>query len=117
MTSVALLGGCAEARGCTQLSGVADELVSEEDEAATNALSVHEAHGLLVAGLAEEALASPEHDGEDDQPQLVDQVVLQERATQLIAGRDDDLPVELALQLGDLGDPIAVEDRRVVPAR
>jgi hypothetical protein len=55
--------------------GLADELVGEEDEAVTNGLGIDEAHGLLVAGLAEEALAGPEHDWEDDQPQLVDQVM------------------------------------------
>ena len=70
-----------------------DELVGEEDEAVTNGLGIDEAHGLLVAGLAEEALAGPEHDWEDDQPQLVDQVMLDQRAPELIAGRDDDFSV------------------------
>jgi hypothetical protein len=53
-----------------------DELVGQKDEAVTNGLGIDEAHGLLVAGLAEEALAGPEHDWEDDQPQFVDQVML-----------------------------------------
>jgi hypothetical protein len=57
-----------------------DELVREEDEAITNCLGIDEAHGLLAACLAEEALAGPKHDREDDQPQFVDQVVLDERA-------------------------------------
>ena len=56
--------------------GLPDELVGEEDEAVTNGLGIDQAHGLLVAGLTEEALARPEHDWEDDQPQLVDQVML-----------------------------------------
>jgi hypothetical protein len=56
--------------------GVPDELVGEEDEAFTDGLGIDEAHGLLVAGLVEEALTRPEHDWEDDQPQLVDQVML-----------------------------------------
>ena len=56
--------------------GLPDELVGEEDEAVTNGLGIDEAHGLLVAGLAEETLARPEHDWEDDQSQLVDQVML-----------------------------------------
>jgi hypothetical protein len=65
------------ADAAARLLGVSDEkLVGEEGEAVTDGLGVDEAHGLLVAGLAEEALASPEHDREDDQPQLVDQVVL-----------------------------------------
>jgi len=37
-------------------------------------------------------LAGPEHDREDDQPQLVDQVVLDQRAPELVAGVDDDVP-------------------------
>jgi hypothetical protein len=56
--------------------GLPDELVGEEDEAVTNGLGIDEAHGLLVADVAEEALAGPEHDWKDDQPQLVDQVML-----------------------------------------
>jgi hypothetical protein len=73
--------------------GLPDELVGEKDEAVTNGLGIDEAHGLLVARLAEEALAGPEHDWEDDHPQFVDQVMLDQRAPELIAGRDDDFSV------------------------
>ena len=38
-------------------------------------------------------VARPERDWEDHQPQFVDQVVLHERAPELIAGRDDDFSV------------------------
>jgi hypothetical protein len=38
-------------------------------------------------------LARPQDDREDEQPQLVDQVVLDQRAPKLIAGVDDDVPV------------------------
>jgi len=62
-----------------RLLGVWDGLVDQIGDAALDGLGVEEAHGLLVAGLAEEALAGPEHDREDLQPQLVDQVVLQQR--------------------------------------
>jgi hypothetical protein len=80
---------------------VPDGLVGEDGDAVTERLGVNEAHGFLVAGLAEEALAIPEHDREDLQPQLVDEVVLHQRAQELEAGGDDDLPVELLLQLRD----------------
>ena len=73
--------------------GVPDHLVGEEGETVTDGLGVDEAHGFLVAGLAEEALARPEYDREDDQPQLVDQVVLDQRASELVAGVDNDVPV------------------------
>jgi hypothetical protein len=49
--------------------------------------------GFLVARLAEEALAGAEHDREDLQPQLVDEVVLHQRVHEPEAGRDDDFPV------------------------
>src|SRR4051794_24340572 len=91
-----------------------DELVGEEDEAATNGVGVNEVHGLFAAGLIEEALAGPEHDREDDQPQLVDQVMLDQRAPELVARGDDDLSVQLLLQPRDLLHHIAAEDRRVV---
>src|SRR6516162_9094775 len=93
------------------LLGVSGELVGEEGEAVTDDSGVDEAHGLDAADLAEEALAGPEHDREDDQPQLVGEVVLDERATELTAGGDDDFSVELLLQFRDLGHDVAVQDR------
>jgi hypothetical protein len=77
---------------------------------------VEEAQRLLVACLAEEALASPEHDREDDHSQLVHQVVLDQRAPELIAGVDEDLSVQLLLQPRDLGHHVALEHSRVAPA-
>ncbi len=41
--------------------GVSDGLVREVGDAALDGLGVEEAYGFLVAGLAEEALAGPEH--------------------------------------------------------
>ena len=70
-----------------------DDFVGEKGEAVTDRLSIDEAQWFLVADLAEEALAAPEHDRENHQSQLVDQVVLDQRAPKLIAGVDDDVPV------------------------
>ena len=95
----------ATTRGTVGCLCASDELVGEEGEAVTDGLGVDEAHGLLVAGLAEEALAGSEHDWEDDEPQLVDEVVLDQRVHELVAGVDEDVPVELLLQLRDLGSP------------
>jgi hypothetical protein len=78
--------------------GVPDRLVGEVGDAALEGLGVEEAHGFLVAGLAEQALADPEGDREDLQPQLVDQVVLDQRACELKAAGDDDVPVYVLLQ-------------------
>jgi hypothetical protein len=73
--------------------------VGEEGDAVTDGPGADEAHGFLVAGLAEEALAGPEHDRVDHQPELVDEVVLYQRAPEKEAGVDDDVPVQLLLQL------------------
>src|ERR687897_3385678 len=95
--------------------GVANALVGEENDVALDGLGVDKAHGFLVAGLAEEALPGPEHDREDLQPQLVDEVVLQQRVYELEAGGDDDFPLELVLKPRDLVKHVALEYRRVVP--
>ncbi len=74
-------------------SGVLHDLVGDEREPVADRARVEEAHRLLVGGLAEQALAVPEHDREDHEPQLVDEVVLSQGAGELIAGRDDDFSV------------------------
>src|SRR5215831_18883817 len=91
-------------------------LVGEEDHAVADRLRVDEMQGLLVAGLAEEARPVAEHDGEDLQPQLVDEVVLQQGVHKPEAGGHDDFSAEALLQVGDLLENVALQDRRVVPA-
>jgi hypothetical protein len=58
-------------------------LAGEAGDAALEGLGAGEAHGFVAAGLAEQALAGPEGDREDLQPQLVGQVVLDQRACEL----------------------------------
>ena len=58
--------------------------------------------GFLSLDVAEEALAAAEQDREDHQPQLVDEVVLDQPLDQLGAAGDEDDAVDLALQLRDL---------------
>ena len=67
----------------------------------------------LVA--AEEALTLPENDREDDQPHLVDQIVLDQRAPELVAGIDDDLPVQTLLQVSHPIHDVALQDGGVAP--
>jgi hypothetical protein len=72
-------------------------LVGEAGDAALEGQQdVEEAHGFLVAGLAEQALAGPGGDWEDLRPQLVGQVVLDQRAYELKAVGDDGCPRLLA---------------------
>jgi len=49
-------------------------------EAVPHGLGVDQAQGSLVAGLAEQALARADRNREDGQAQLVDQIVLHQRA-------------------------------------
>src|SRR6266436_9755663 len=95
--------------------GVPDRLVGEVGDAALEGLDAEQAHMPLVAGLAEQALAGAESDREDLQPQLVDQVVLDQRVYELEAAGDDDVPVDLLLQRRDLVKRVALEECRVVP--
>src|SRR3989442_5295247 len=97
--------------------GVSDGLVGEVGDVAIDGLGVDKAHGFLVAGLAEEALAGPEHDREDLQPQLVDEVVLHERAHELVAGGDDYFPLNLMLEPPRFLHHVALQYHRVVPGR
>jgi hypothetical protein len=50
--------------------------------------------GFLFADLAEEALTGPEHGRGNLQPQLVDEVVLDQRAQELEAAGEKDFPAE-----------------------
>jgi hypothetical protein len=69
----------------------------------------------LVACLAEEALTRSEHGGVGEQPQFVDQVVLEQCLRQLRAREADDLSVEFLFQLRDLAHGFACQDRRDRP--
>jgi hypothetical protein len=91
------------------------DLVGHVDETVTGGPAAGEADRLLGARPAEQALAGPDHDGEDEQPQLVHEVVLEQRAPELVAGVDDDVPVHLPLQPGDLLHHVALQDRHVGP--
>src|SRR5438270_13468472 len=86
-------GAQADGRPSCRLGVVPDDFVRDVGDAVTECLDVEETQGLLVAGLAEEARAGPEHDRENLQPQLVDEVVLYQGARQLEAGGDLDFPV------------------------
>jgi len=68
-----------------------------------------------AAGPAEEALAAPGQDREDRQPQLVREIVPDQRAGELAAGVDDDVPVHFLLQLRDFIDHVAGQHRHVGP--
>jgi len=74
-----------------------------------------QAHGPLAGRLAEEAFARAQHDREEHQADLVDQIMLKQRAHQLVAGVNDDVPGHLLLQLTDLGRHVARQHGRVGP--
>ncbi len=96
-------------------SGVLGTVVREERRISVERPDVDEAHAVHARGLTEEPLAGAEHDRKDLQPHLVDEVVFDQHADNPGAGRDDDVPVEVHLQLRDLAQHVALDDRRVVP--
>ena len=71
--------------------GVPDDVVGEKGKAVSDGRRIGETEGLLAAGLAEEAISVTEHDWVDEQPQFVDEVVLEQRVPELVAGVDDDV--------------------------
>ena len=91
--------------------GGPDDVVGEEGEAVADGRCIGETEGLLAAGLAEEAIPGTEHDWVDEQPQFVDEVVLEQRVPELVAGVDHDVSVTLPFQLGDLLDGVATQER------
>src|SRR6266508_3973781 len=71
----------------------------------------------FLAVVAEQPLAGAEHDREDHEPKLVDEVVLDQRLHEPGAAVHDDVAVLLLLQLRDLIDQVAGEHSRVGPLR
>ena len=57
------------------------------------------------------------HDRVDDDVQLVDQAVLEQRPGELAVAVDHQVPVTLLLELAHGGDGVTGDDRRVVPVR
>src|SRR4029450_12695005 len=72
-------------------------LIDEDGHAVADGLRVDEPQRLLVARLSEDPLARPQHDGEHHQPELVYEVVLEQRLHELPASVDVDVTVELLL--------------------
>ena len=70
-----------------------DDREGEVGDAVIDDSAGDQAQGLRVAGLGEEALAGAEDDGEDLEPQFVDEVVLEQRVYEAKAGRDEDLSI------------------------
>lgn len=55
---------------------VSNRLVCQNGDSVAQGTGLNEAHGFGVAGLAEKALAASEHNREELQTQLVDEIVL-----------------------------------------
>ena len=72
--------------------------------------------GCSASDGAEQALAFPENDREDEQLDLIDQASIEQRAPQLVAGVDHDGAVDVLLELRGFLDRVAAQDRRVRPA-
>ena len=74
-------------------------------------------HRRLLPVAVEERLAVPEHEREEHEMELIDEVGGQQRARQLRAAVNDDVSVDPPLERLHRGDEVAVEHGRVVPRR
>jgi hypothetical protein len=108
-------GAGRELVGVRPLRFLARQLVDEDGDAITDRFRVRKPQALLLAPVAEEALAGPQDDRENHQAQLVDEVVLDQRLHELGAAVDHDVPTRLLSQLRDVLHHVAPEYRRVVP--
>src|SRR5215813_7316051 len=95
--------------------GVSHNLVGDEGQAVSDGVRMDESQGLLAGGLAEKARSIPEYHREDHEPQLVDEVMLDQRVYELVTRVYKDFAANLLLQLRDLAHRIAAQDRRVGP--
>src|SRR5438067_1334652 len=86
----------------TSATPCSEPSVREDQHAVADYLGVDQLEAFLVGALAEETLAAAEHDREHHQPQLVDEVALDQGLGQLGAAVDDDVAVVPFLQLRHL---------------
>src|SRR5262245_53531236 len=89
--------------------------VGEDEHAVSDGSRVDQLESLGVARFAEQTLAAPEHDREHHQPELVDEISLQERLHERGAAVHDDVSVVLFLQPPDTLVEVAFEHSGVAP--
>src|SRR5205823_97784 len=80
--------------------------VGEDQHAVADGLRIDQTELLLLAWVAEQALAGAEDDREDHQPQLVDEVELDEGLGESRAAVDDYIPVRLVAEPGGFADEV-----------
>src|SRR5947208_5096143 len=87
----------------------------DEDPGVPDRPRFEQAERLRGRGLAKQSLAASEHDREHHQPELVDEVVLDQHLDERGAAGDEELARDLLLELRDFGGDVAVKPRRVAP--
>src|SRR5215216_4328442 len=90
-------------------------LVGEIEDARAKGLRVHELQRLLIAPSLEEALPAAHDNGMDHEPELIEEVLAQQRPEEGATAGDRDVLTWLLLELGDLLRDILFDQRRVVP--
>src|SRR5207253_10403628 len=91
--------------------------VSQNRHAVGERRSLGELQPLRLARVAEQALARSQQDREDHEPQLVHQVLLDQRLNEVGAAGDQDVALVLIPQLAYLVRDVTANDGRVVPLR
>src|SRR4051794_1447113 len=105
-----------ETASSTSATSRRNRLVSDDDHAVVAYRPRFEqAERLGRRGVAEEALAVTEHHGIHHQPELVDEILVDQRTDEGRAARDEDLALRVFLQLRDFVGDVAFDPARVVP--
>src|SRR5919204_4736260 len=89
--------------------------VGERQSARSRRLRVDERQLADLSVVAEQPLAAAEHDREDPERQLVDEVVIEQPLDELAAAEDRDVVARAVFQLADLLGQVAAQERRVPP--
>src|SRR5580692_3458799 len=93
-------------------------LIGEDHDAIwTDGCGVEEAERGGRSAISEQALAGAEHDWEDHQPVLVDELVLGQSPHELSTTSDEDVSCDLLLEPRNLTSKLLADHGRVVPLR
>src|SRR5215207_11757370 len=90
-------------------------LVGEIEDARAEGLRIHELQGLLITPVLKQALPAARDNRVDHEPELVEEVISQQRPDEGATAGDRNVLAWQLLELGDLFGDISFDQRRVVP--
>src|SRR6266700_6670986 len=97
--------------------GRSGRLVAQDGHAGTECDGVGELELARFVVPGEEPPSAAQDEGEDPQPEVVDEMVIQQCVEQLVAPIQQDVLTRLLLEFGHLGDHVSPDDLGVVPLK